>query len=531
MILESIKEALNVHFGGMADDDLKKALSQHYEEVAKGVLAEKAQEAGISQLESTIGILESLPKRWEQIRADFETLQTQKGKVAQHLAALCGPEEGRTGDQEALVQEMRSWGASRTDSPEKIATKYIDACSETNAERSFGWMMSGGTVEKNLEDIISNQNDFVQKIENGQLKEIFSQYIDTSGWQWKTQSYRTDLTDPEWVEKILAEQTRFYQEFEALLTTPSEVLQKIPHGVASHLGETILPKSLQELGIERGKEHLSFDGVSCVALRDTSLPKVKENIQKTRTELEAQVSKWKEEIGDKIEVDWADQELHFLVKSQGGHRKIDELHTLVRRQNRAEELSPGLEEVARELEDKMEERVTYAPGQWGPTIRFDSASDEDFNTLTKELDSRKRELEEKERDLQGADAAFQNANMLTRKAAQTKASDAKRARDQAKEQHAESEQKLETKNGIDQKLTALRHWLDAAVKEEYHKGINLKISRGSSSLREFIELLRKQLKETPLTPKQSQTYEQHQALLSRQEKTRNTYQTKWSKRL
>ncbi len=503
------------------EEKVKDAIKDYYGQVIDGELTEEAKRNGQPQLQEAVRTIESLPKRWREIRSTLRELQSARRETIDRLAGLLGNDRNAP-----LFQQVNNYGHWGYDNPQKLAETFVDANAGHNTI-TLGLGMGSETPEVILEAIISNQENLLEQTHGGNLKKSFSRTdVDAKSFHAESYRYETGLDNPERVAIILAEQVEFYRKFQAALTTPEEILAKMK-GRDDDLHKEIHVRSQYDLGLgDRGqiKSQLDFDGKTYATLRDTPLPQIKTRLEQQQKELEKTAATLKEQIGDKVETDWNSAELSAFQDSRGNYRTIQEAERIVRMKKIAEGLFPRFDLAISGLQEQMDQCLSF--GQGGE-LKFDSVPERDLQHLHKEIGELQQEIQKVEASIRLIDqrAVNEGDGLLGRKRKQREQEkatlDTQKQALQGRLQNLQAE--YQPKVEMDKKLDGVRSWLYTTNRE----GLELKMSRGSVSLRELVDSVRGQINFN-LTPEESQVYEQYQVLKKKHEQTVKQYE-KWKR--
>jgi len=501
---------------------VKAELKNHFRELVDTLLAEKEEKEGVPALQKAVDTIEALPKRWGEIYDTLLAVSKARQETIDRLMELLGKDTNSP-----LFRQINGYGHWVHKDPERLATAFIDSNSSNNGI-VYGIGMGTQTPEVILEKTISEQKALAEQIKRGNAKNIFSRSALMGGHQ--EHNYETRLENPERAAIILAEQAEFYNKFKAELTTPEELLAKTGGGHEATFYKTTRVKTAHALGFgDRGpvKSRLYFDGKTYAALCDASLPQIKARLQQQRQELATTAARFKEQVDDKVEADWADRELDSFHNARVGQNYLiyREAENILRMKQAAERLVPRLDLAVARLQGQMAEQVQAVEND---RLNFTSVPEKDLQQLKKEITALQTEIQTIERDIDLIDQrAITEGDGLTggkkRKRKEEKTVLTGRL-ETALQRLQEANVNYLPKEELNTKLGDIRAWLFEARRE----GLELTVPRGPVSLQEFIGNIKGQMN-FQLTPEQSQIYEQYQALTKKQTDAAGQYQKKWGR--
>lgn len=488
------------------EEKVKTVIKEYYGEVIDGDLAEDEKRKGSSQLREAVELVKNLPKRWQAVRETLRRVEWERRETVSRLAELL--ENDRNAP---LFQTLNNYGRYGLNDPQKLAEVFIDHYAGRNSMIFFGAMASG-IPEAIAERIISEQENLLKHVEGG-MREAFPRSFNA-----ESQRYETSLYNPDALAIILAEQAEFYQKFQAVLTTPEEVFDKMKGGM---YGIEISVRSRHDLKLDEAKSFMEFDGKTYAALRDTPLSQIKYNLEQQQKQREKTATALKEQIGDKVEANWASKEMSLF--KQENHEIVNESERVIRHREIAENISSRLDIAANELKEYRDQPVYFTENG---ALKFDAASEKDLLRLYKEVDLAQKEVEKIKKDISLIDdrARWEKDGLFggKKKKREKEKADLKVKEKTAHERLKNAEAEYDPKRKMDEKIGAVRSLIHNAERQE----IALVPPRNySGSLKELIDGIKKQMN-FRLTPEQSQIYEQYQALKKKQEQTEKQYE-KW----
>lgn len=501
------------------EDKVKTALKDYYGQVIDNELDEEAKKNGQPQLQEAVNIIENLPKQWQEIRSTLGKLQQARREIINRLAELLGNNRNAP-----LFQQMNSYGHWNCNDPQKLAETFVNAKSASNSYTLGLGMGPTGPLEIIVEKIISDQENLLEQTHKENSEKAFSRAdadIGTKNPNPEQYRFQTALDNPERIVIILAEQAEFYQKFQAALTTPEEVRDNVVY-------KEIYVKSEYDLGLGvhgQIKSQIDFDGKTYATLRDNPLSQIKTRLEQQQKEMEKTAIMLKEQIGDKVEVDWDSAELSMFQNDRENRQSIQEAERMVRMQKIAEELSPYLDSAISGLQEQMNQQLSFDMYQRGK-LKFNSVHERDLLRLHNEIDKLQDEIKKIEVGVRSINqrAASEGDGLLggkKKKREKEKATfDEQKKTLQERLQNAQAE--YQPKFEIDQKLGRMRAFIERAKEKE----LELQFSSSSFSLREMIDSIKKQMN-FKLTPEQFQIYEQYQALKKKMKQTEERYHRKY----
>jgi DNA repair exonuclease SbcCD ATPase subunit len=472
------------------NDNVKTAIKIYYSQVIDDELNEEARRDGLLQLQEAIKTIEGLRKRWDEIRATLLEVQSARQATINRLITLLR-EDLREDKSGLLFGEIQRYGRWGYDDPEKLAEVFIDFQASLNSI-TLG-LEYGKTPEVILRGIISDQENLLQQVlSSGNLTAAFPTSI-SKGFDIERYSYETKLYNPEIAITILSVQLKFYKKFQAALTTPEEVLDKI-RGTSERLRQEIeidadLSGELGKLGMHNSYEMQSqlwikFDGRTYATLRGTPLPQIKTRLEKWQNEMNQTAKTLKRQISDKVEVDWIYAELSEFEHNH--QQTIKEAEDIIRIQQKFEGLLRNLNSAISALEEQMNQQICF--DQRG-RLSFCSIPKKDLQQLQNEISKLQQEIQKIEIDICEINRKLAErwSDLLgKRKREKTRLNTQKQAL-QARLQELQAEYASKVK--IDIKLEALRIWLSNA----YTEGLKLTIPPKPVLLQELVSSIKEQI--------------------------------------
>lgn len=246
------------------EEKVKTALKDCYGQIIDNELAEEAKKNDQPQLQEAVETIENLPKRWLKIREILRELRGARQETINRLAVLLGNDA-----KAPLFQKLNWYGRYGLNDPQRLAEVFIDNAAENNSMIFFNTIQSE-TPEAIAERIVSEQEELLKYMKRMTIRAFPKRDIGQDPG-WESQRYKSELYNPEKIAIILAEQTEFYKKFQAALTTPEEVLDK----VKGNLHDEIKVKSSRDLKLEEIESFIGFDGKTYSVLRDNPLSNIK----------------------------------------------------------------------------------------------------------------------------------------------------------------------------------------------------------------------------------------------------------------
>ncbi|MBI2473322.1 hypothetical protein HYV70_02080 [Candidatus Uhrbacteria bacterium] len=496
---------------------VKSVIKEYYGQVIDRDLQKEAKRDGVIQLQEAVETIESLPRRWNEVSDRLQQVRQEKQKTIDRLNSLLGTDSGVT-----LLKQVKAyeqWGDKKLDG---LAEAFVDGQEMLSASR-LGLRESQKTPIDLLEKMIVDQEHLLDQFRRGDSKKVFSNRDASSQYfSPNDRPFPSLLAKPKRVERILDELENFYQKFQEILALPQpEVVKKIRD---AELVSDLAVTSEQALALDHSgiSHYLTFDAKTYVALRDSKFEEVKTRLQKEQQAIEKKRTQLKEQLSDKVDADWDQEQLSNFVYREKNDGIIALAESRIRLQELAQAFSSELDIAMVRLQGSLHQEVVMNQNK---NIEFVVASGEDLEALNKNSSSLKTEITEKKE--------------LIKKLTQ-EISDAKGWL------HARTRGKKETeKQTLENELSSLQLRFESAQTEYVEKirldklleelrttlhdvrGIlPLEAPSTPVPLQEFIETVQKQLI-IKLTPTQSSVREQYQTLVKKRDETKNTYQKRW----
>ncbi len=246
---------------------------------------------------------------------------------------------------------------------------------------------------------------------------------------------------------------------------------------------------------------------------------------KQKAELPRLAALLKERISDKVDADWSEKELAIFKNTGESSQILKEVNNILRNRQLAERLNPSLAVAISELQEQMTQQVRCENGN----IELAYIQNYDFRKLKEDIESLREEIQKVNTKIKSIDESASSEGNGFLGGKRREREQAKTALDTQKQNLERALQNLEAEYDpivtMNNKIGGdLGQWIREA------KENSLELPQGSVSLQELVDNIKGQLNlrlNAQLTPEQSQTIEQHNALVSKRDQTAQQYNDKW----
>ncbi len=496
-------------------EKVKSVIKEYYGQVIDRDLQEQAKRNGVIQLQEAVDTIESLPRRWNEVSDRLQQVRQERQKTIDSLNSLLGIDSGAP-----LLKQVKAyeqWGDKNLNG---LAEAFVDRNEKLTA-LWFGLDESNKTPTDLLEKMIADQKQTLDQFHQGDSKKIFLQ-SDILQFSSNTQIV-SSLTNPERAIVLLDELENFYHKFQMLLAKPAQEISQKMRDIT--FGSELRVRSTKELGLGSDKmvPYVIFDRASSRSLFDHKFEDVKKRLEKEQQAIEKKRTQLKEQLSDKVDADWDEEQLSKFVYKEKNDRTIAEAESRIRLQESAKKASSNLDIAILPLKELLHQEVNM--NQNG-RIEFFLVPEKDLKNLDKKMASLRSQMEEKEEKFDTLEKEILENKGWFQGGIRKKKEAEKKFLLKEVDDLLEQLKTIEEENIQKTKLDSVLEQIRMTLHDVRRIGLLSEAPLTPVSLQEFIDTTKKQLV-VKLTPTQSSVWEQYQVLVKKRDETRNTYQKKW----